>query len=415
MKKYIFLFVGVGLVGGGQIYIKNKAQYLEKQGYGVYVLYFHYHKEISIKYLERFKEGYFPDLGLNYLCLTYGRKKDNLNKMIEYIDFNNGDEVTIESNSVLVSLWGEELAKYTNGKHVIFSVSERNTVSDSLVKYLEFKYLRKELAAIKAEFFSELYKKSKVVPNNGVKKLIAFLGDPVEDYEEPIINNLELKEKNICILGRMEKNYVKYSCMELAQYIAKYPGVNFAITIIGTVDKTVAAQIKKMFQSYTNVNINILNAMHPIPKKIFSMFDLFIGGAGCASLPYRQGALTLCVDVNEGKPLGFMGYDVLTSFEKNTAAKEFGFYLDEALFCRTYEERKKETQKFTTQKECFSEHDNFIKNSEAKKEYFSFKNITAAPKEYIITFFRVTLGVKNYRRLHKLFTQTKDLMKKIVK
>jgi len=415
MKKYVFVSVAIGIVGGGQMYIKNKAQYMEKMGYEVYVLYFYYHKEITIKYLERFREGYFPDLELNFLCLSHRRRNGNLTKILKYINYNSEDEVIVECNSVLPSLWGEEIAKRTNGKNIIFSLDEKNRVSEPLIEYLDFKYLRKELSGIKTEFFTELYKKSKVVPDNGVTKLIAFLGDPVEDYEEPAINNLELKEKNICILGRMRKHYVLYSCKELVKYVAEYPEVDFTVTIIGSAEKNVLAQINTMFQSCTNVSLNILDAMHPMPKKIFSMFDLIIGGAGCASLSYRQGALTLCVDVREDKASGFMGYDVFSSLEKKTDTKEFGFYLDEALFTKKYKERKCDVQKYTTEEECFASHINFVKDSEAEKAYFSFENSNFPPKEHIVTFLRAAFGAKNIRKLHSLFTRAKRFMQKILK
>lgn len=399
MKKYVIINSGIDGIGGGQIYTKNKGQYLEEKGYDVFVIHYHNDKDISIRYLEKFENGYFSELELNFLCVPKKRIKKCIDKMLEYINYNVGDEVIVESNALGLSLWGEELAKRVNGKHIIFSVSEKNVVDQSNLKYTEFKFLRGELATINVQTFSDLYIKSKVVPECGVKKLIAYLGDPVEEYVCPEIDNLELKDKNICIIGRMFKSYVMFSSKKISEYVGRYPENSFSLTIIGMKDEGVISQIKNLFAKHNNVTVNFIDSLSPIPKKVFSMFDLIIGSSGCASLPYRQGALTLCIDIHEDRALGFMGYDVVKSLGENPDAKDFHEYLDEALFTKEYVNREYTEASYPTKEECFAAHDEFFGKSESTKEYFDFNKCTVSKKEKVKTRLYLIFGIKRANKI----------------
>lgn len=401
MKKYILINVGINGIGGGQIYAKNKLQYMEEKGYSVFSLFCHYSMDISIEYLQKFKNGYFPELELNLACLSKKRIAKIINKILQYISYNDGDEVVVESNEMLLSMWGEELAKHVNGKHFIFSVAEKPKVDESNIKYVEFKYLRGELSTINTKSFGNLYKKSNIVPDCGVKKLTAFLGDPVKEYDAPEIDNLKLKDKNICIFGRMSKPYVMYSCTKISEYVTKYPQVNFSLTVIGMKNEEVASKINNLFTNRANVQVEFIDSLSPVPKKVFSMFDLIIGASGCASLPYRQGALTLCIDANTNKVLGLMGYDIEKPFSENPSAKTTEEYFDEVLFTKDYQNREYKKPFIPTRDGCFAEHDDFIDKSDKVKEYFDFGKCSVSKKEKIKTVLYLIFGIKRVNALLK--------------
>ena len=394
MKKYVIVNYGINGVGGGQIYTKNKAMYMEEKGFEVFVLFCHNDMDIPIKYLKKFKDGHFPEIEFNIACFSKKRIKKIITEILEYINYNEGDEVFIESNAVEVSMWGEELAKRVNGKHIVFSVSEKNKIDSSNLEYVEFKYQRGELSAINKNTFVELYNRSNVVPNCGVKKLTAFLGDPVEEYDAPEIDNLKLKDKNICVFGRMSKPYVIFSCKKLSEYVVRYPETDFSITMLGMKNDNVISQIKGLFADCTNVQTNFVDSLTPVPKKVFSIFDLIIGSSGCASFPYRQGALTLCMDIHNNRALGLMGYDIGKSICENPDAKEFEEYIDEALFTKTYVDRVYTEPDFPSMEECFAEHEEFINESAKTKEYFDFSKCTVSKKEKIKTVLCLIFGVK---------------------
>ena len=400
MKKYILITFGINGIGGGQLYAKNKAQYMEENGHEVFILY--YHKGcISINYLEKFKNGHFTELELNLLCLSQGRIKKTIKKILEYISYKNDDEIIVESNVLALSMWGEELAKEVKGKHIIFSLSEKNRVDASNLEYAEFKYLRGELATINEKTFVDLYEKSSIVPEGGVKKLAAFLGDPVDEYESSEIENLDLKDKNICVLGRMSKPYVIYSCKKISEYVTQYPAIQFSLTVIGMKNEEIISQIDSLFAGCDNVQVNFVDSLSPIPKKVFRMFDLIIGGSGCASLPYRQGALTLCIDVHTDKALGLMGYDLTKALNGNPAAKDFEEYLDDALFTEEYRNRKYTEPNYPTKEECFALHEDFCANSDETKEYFDFSKCAVSKKEKIKTLLYLMFGVKRVNNILK--------------
>ena len=54
MRKYIFFSTCVSGIGGGQLYIKNKAKYLSNKGYEVFAICYHGNKQKKIDFLKHY-------------------------------------------------------------------------------------------------------------------------------------------------------------------------------------------------------------------------------------------------------------------------------------------------------------------------------------------------------------------------
>lgn len=338
-KKYLIFNLCINTVGGSQFYVLNKARYMESLGYETYIFSCH-DREIVIPGLRKYK-GLIID-SLEYYPSYFNRKKQEavINRVLRLADITSHDDVVIESTRGSLSVWAEMVAERCNGKHYFFSISEKNEVFPSIVPFFEFKHSRGELFTISAKTFLGLYAQSSIIKENDIPVLSASMGELVADYPCEIIDKMPLCDRSICIIGRLAKSYMPCAAQGVGAFCRTHPETSFCVAVIGDVNGENASKsievIRSALGDMPNVTLVVTGALTPLPQKMFSNFDLFIGGAGCATLPYRNGSLTLGMSVIDGKALGLMGYDVTTTFTTESPNRDMVSILEDALFTRKY-------------------------------------------------------------------------------
>ncbi|MBE5754584.1 MAG: glycosyltransferase family 4 protein [Clostridiales bacterium] len=395
MRKYIFLSTVVSGIGGGQIYAKNKAKYLLNKGYEVLAISYHGDKNENIDFLKQYVFAEIEHLPSAY---SVSKQRKIIDKIIFCIHPNSNDEIVIESNNMLCALWAEMIAERLKCKHIIFSISERNAVNDDMAKFLEFKFNRGELATIAPRTFSELFEKSSVVKNETIPVMNAFLGDNIADYYDERLDLIQKKEFNFCIIGRAGKSYVKFACEQIVEYCKKHPQMSFSLGLVSKFeDEKETLEMNRKFTQVKNLTVYQLGYFSPMPKKLFSIFDLYIGGAGCASLCYRQKCLTLALDMSDSMPLGLMGYDVLKTSDYALKGITYENCFDSVIFTKEYQQKEYIPAIRRTSEEAFAVHDAFLNASVNDKYYFKVSNIKASIKAKIKANFPFL--IKIYRRI----------------
>lgn len=387
MKKYVFLSCCVFGIGGGQQYVSNKAEYLIQKEYKVYSISSSipcYRNRIEYSGLTRVENSVLDEMSHYPEAYPYIKREKIIKKAIRTFSFEENDEVIIESNSLLCATWGEKIAERIKCKHIIFSISENNPTNEYLQGFLEFKFKRGELATIGVRTFQELTSKSTVVTDQNLPVLRAYLGDNISDEGDDRLENIERSDCNICIMGRGGKRYVEYSCLALAEFCYKHSDVSFTVGLVSEFDDKDKEQIiREQFEKADNVKVYYLGYFSPIPKKIFEMFDLYIGGAGCAALPYRQNVLTLAMDLHNDRPLGFMGYDVYKTIGVSREDADIEAYLKDAFFEKEYLKKEYKPCEVVSAADAFSYHDQFVENSCKEKLYYTKKNKNITIKDRI--------------------------------
>ncbi len=380
MKKYLFLSTTIGALGGGQLYVANKVKYLEKLGYKVFV--FTYYKElIVIPSLTKYQKLIIPEL--EFIPQIYFKKKVShiVNKILEKIDFYFTDDVIIESNRLDMSLWGELVARNTNGKHFIFSISERNIVKPYLLTYLEFKYSRSEIATINPDYFKELYNLSHKISYGSIPKFIAYMGEQTLEYHLPALDNIRLFDKNVCLIGRDSKAYMEYACLQLSKFAMNHPETKFSITIISSLNAK--KRFGKFFINHKNIELNFLGELYPIPLSVFKMFDLYIAGAGSAFLAYSKNALTLSINVQKDEPIGLMGYEKIPSHCGIDGGLDIQLILEDVLYIKKYQNYKFTPSPVVYSSSVYDKHIELLKKSSMYKEFYRIQDIKLPIKAYI--------------------------------
>jgi hypothetical protein len=104
---------------------------------------------------------------------------------MNFIEFNQNDEVFIESTDMWLSMWGELLAKEMSAINFSYLLhSHIENISSSVQKYFDFKYRQQLLAGMSELTLPELFNGYVKIPNDDVRRIYAV---PKDSYQMRII------------------------------------------------------------------------------------------------------------------------------------------------------------------------------------------------------------------------------------
>lgn len=413
MRKIYVILTGIIYdIGGGQIYVNNKRDYLQKKGWEVHIFSYRYGKAIRINELNQYKNNIFRELKYPPCLLSEKSRIKFINYIIGKIEnevkINTHDEIIIESNTISVSMWGELIANKLNCKHISYLLYERfPKFSLSILKYLDFKHKRKELAGIIPESLNKLFNGYKTLPDDEKYYLKACVGNVVGDVDEQLVDNLTPLDFNIGCLSRLEKPFIMTLIRNIVTFANKYQGKKILLLFIGdSSNEIVKKNIITKFRSVKNVELVMLGAMYPVPKKIFSRMDIFFASAGAASICAHYGALTASIDVNTHKPIGYLGYDTdQTLYGDPNSNKSIFSVIEDILIKKNIPSRDNNYRfELIDYQLEFDKHMQFIASSDQNKKYYLGVSIAATNRKYfILKTLSKFIGFRGCIVLHRLY------------
>lgn len=425
MRKIYIILTGIIYdIGGGQIYINNKREYLEKKNWEVHIFSYRYGKTIRINELKKYEKNvnralkYPPGLLSN----------NDRNRLIDTIIFRVGlkpgveklyNEIVIESNTIPISMWGELIAEKLNCKHIIYLLYEHfPKFSTSVLQYLDYKHNRKELAGITPESLSALFDGFKILGDDEKIQLKACVGDVVrEGIIEKKIDDLNSLDFNIGCISRIEKPFVNTLIQDVTFFADKNPQKKILLLIIGDAPKEkIKRNIRKKIKPFSNINLVMTGALFPIPKKIFYQMDIFFACAGAARLCAHHGALTASIDVNTHKSIGYLGYDTDKTIygNPNSPQKSVFSVLEDVLIKKKLPQKKDRNfdLKLIDFRSEYANHMQFIASSDKEKKYYKQIPKVAVRGQYLIVkILSKVFGVKVCAMIDSLYYQVKMFVK----
>lgn len=401
-------------VGGAQIYLRNKSKYLNEKGWTVSII------SVSsglvlLEGLEKYKAGVIE--GLIVAPSFYTRKKqlELLGRLERSIPSEKSKRVIIESHTLSLSIWGEMLAKSLGGKHFIYLLSEQfnGNLTEETHAFLDFKHKRRELAGIDVSSLEVLFKNYKELKPDESYSLKAACTNVVEDVENSIIDSIRRSDIMIGSIGRLEKGYVRALTKNSIAFANSNPTRRVSLVLVGgTRDEKVARELRKITSPCSNLDLIITGFMYPIPRKLFSLVDIFVSGAGSARVSTAEGVLTMTVDVNTGKPIGLLGYDTnSTLYSDKEQTKSIAEMLQEVLIEKEMHKKKipmKYEQTIPDFRQRYAEHMDFVERSEQEKEYYPVDKIKLVDKRGSMKklLFK-TLGRTGYEKVVSIYARLK--------
>jgi hypothetical protein len=328
MKSYIFLTSKIGGIGGSQLYLRNKIEFLENHGWATFII---YTNEVSIE-IKELKEAqgliYFPEFRYHPASFSKRGQLELVGRLYKMLDadnsFNIAEQIIVETHFVNQSLWGDLLSKSIGAKHLIYLLSDRSlTLRKEDQDFFHFKLKNQGLAIINERVFPRLfpnlmdsYNPKNVVLNAGI------LHNSMKSVPHETIDQQDRKDVNIGCIARLDKPFVNILFHQVVDFANLNPGKSILFLLIGSSDNGILEEDFEQRASVIN-NLTYINvtSTYPIPRQIISFIDVFISSAGGASVCAYEGALTLAIDVMSAKPIGFLGIDAENSLFSSEDSK----------------------------------------------------------------------------------------------
>lgn len=406
MKTYIVICGFADVVAGGPIYYANKVRYMEQLGWRVIVIPTNKGEKVLVRGMEKFLGPYVPFILDN--PNEYNRKQRE--RLVDYLESfvpKDRGKTIIETGTDYTNYWGEALAERIHAKHIVIFLDEQNSrVTERVIDFYKYKYDRHELACITKPVMQNLFKDYMALDLNECFALRCTCTNVLDDYEHKINSLIPKSDYNIGYIGRLEKPFFSIIVDEFINFCKKNGEKKITVVFFGGAfeQKTVDA-LEYKFKLLRNVQIFITGYLFPLPIAALRKMDVFVSGAGSASVAAKAGVLSIHIDMLSFQPSGIMlDYEYL-NYAKCPYGETICDYLDWILVRKEpklplpLEVNYKKDWDFVC--ECFEEHLKFIEQSSSELAYYDLSKLGISSKQKMRKIFRSILGFKLYNSLRK--------------
>ena len=380
-KIYVIFGGGIVTVGGMQMYIAGKSQYLENLGWEVHVFAMDSRNNTSAipaltKYLKKGGDMYF--IGTPPYKLKKYEQEFCLNVMLQRLNLTNPQdcEIIIESLDDKLAYWAELLASVIGARHFFVACNEvyrptptlpNKTYGDNL-DFFYFKWKRNELVArdtVLLKLFNGY--KNVTAPKYDMPHTVQEM-NPVQDVDFPI-EKITKADWNICHIGRAVKDYVPYVIQGVGELAKRHRDKKINFIMVGNADSRIEL-MRQTFKDTPNVAVTLLGDLVPIPRSLFSKIDVVCGISQSARFAANEGVLTICANVNDhSRTAGVLGYDTDQQiFGEGTFS--YVEALENVLVKNLYDGRKYVLPKLEPAEKFYEKFWTIVKNAATSKEYY---------------------------------------------
>lgn len=293
-RKYVLIGPARG-IGGWQLYIDARCNQLLKRGEDLFLIYDGQvgGKIVKLQNIERTKK---IDI-LMEEPYWYSKKyvKKQINNIIKFIGYKDGDEVFIESTSMIYSFWGELLAEVVHGQnfsYILHSYTRGKPLAWK--KFFSYKYDQDLIAGQTDNTLPELFEGYRSIPKEDNRTILAAWGSPMcrerEDCKEHIQYLRGLKDKGYKLIGYfgvLRKVHFISLCDTVEKYARNHKETNFCFVVIGSSGTELELEEKRIDEINERKTANCtaynIPELYPVPKEIFEMLDVCLGSFSSAS------------------------------------------------------------------------------------------------------------------------------------
>ena len=310
MKLYIFLTNTLSGVGGGQLYLADKATRLEEDGWKVRIIY--YRKgEIVIPALKKFKDGLLPELSYSFPATPLRLRRRTASFILGYDTDSVGEletyeSIVIESFNYQTALWGEYVARVCRGVHLFYLLTELWKESTPQQRdFLRFKMHDRLLYAITVESIPPLLPET-----DGSDTQLTALGCGVNPPDASIpgewLDGFDRDRFTILVVSRLEKQYIPAVLKSITEFCQAHSDKKFNMILIGdgAAPDSIHRIRKHIVSKVSNLSLYTSGFLYPIPAVVFEYSDVALESAGSARVTADNGVTTISIDANDCKGIG---------------------------------------------------------------------------------------------------------------
>lgn len=304
-RLYVFLTNTLGGCSGGAVYVRNKVEWLQKEGWSVEV----YDSggqtrdEVLFKELKPFDKNHIYELYYHPSLFTRTRRETVINKISRCSC--EASTIVIESNTIILAEWGEIIASKVKAKHLVYLIQENLVIqSENQYVFMKYKADYNELFSINPQAYKLLFSRFGEVSSPEDHYWQAGNASPIIDMASKI-DSLPPADITISHFGR-KKDYFNYMVREVSKFANVYPNKKIHLLLLG-----IEYFSNKEFDLSDNLLVFPLGSINPVPSSFYEVSDVIIATAGCASMSFRYGARVISMDTSNDIPLGILGWTTL--------------------------------------------------------------------------------------------------------
>lgn len=390
MDRYVFLTNSIRNIGGAQLYMSRKIDWLQKAGWFVDVYYYN-EGPIVIENLKQYANNRIPELSLPYWIVS----KSKIKKITARICEGDYDKTIIESNETHLCLWGEHLAFVSGGMNVCYPLSENfPNLTDQERRFFIHKLESNLLFGITNNSIPTMLGESLMTANRQLLAIGNTEGN-VSDIDYKLENWKE--GKTIISIGRLDKPYFSSVIDGVKKITQLHRENHFNLILIGGAsDYRCEKAILDDLSSVPNLSVYHTGYINPIPRDLIKRGDVAVGSAGCVVISANEGLLTISVDAKDHKAIGIYGITTNNFVYRDTEpVVEIDNLLEDVLFHNKYNSDEMAIE--TLGETDYSQHKRIIDGYVAGEGVDISWNITT--KQKTLKAIYTTVGIKKYKYL----------------
>lgn len=344
-RIYIFLQNEIGNVGGGQLYVMRKMEYLRKHSWTPTVCFF-LDNEVVIEPLKVYADNFIREMQIPYASHTERSRKRGIANLLNAIAKVAGidgklpniadradckidektewgnihglrdavEEVAIESYSCLTLLWEEALAAELNRlgirvRPLMYNILESFPIYSPMERsLLEFKIEKDQLRSIYGELASQK------LPSADAAKIDMqgwiTQGKNVADVDCEALEYEDEGRFTMMLLGRLDKPITRPIFRGVTEFCKSHPEAKFEMLVLGGASKRGMAQkILAPLHRVGNLRVHAAGSVYPIPRCAMRLADVMIGNSGSIAECFREGVRCIVVDGRDCEGIGLYAED----------------------------------------------------------------------------------------------------------
>lgn len=300
MGTYVFLTTSIARVGGAQLYLARKSNYLAENGWNVIIV--HYLPgNVIIEFNANIKTILINELKYSPQIYSLRRIQKSLELIFPTIKTK---KLVIESHLLHLAKWGEIMAKSYSGINITYLLNEQIKLTESWdYSFLKFKLDQGLLFGITPVSLKTIFRN---LPGDApYLKAIGCSSNNVEDIPNRVMDHFSKSDWTILSIGRLEKNYIIPTFQEIVNFALKYKEKEIDVIVVGgAYKKENHDNAIELLSNAPNIKVYDIGYVWPIPFSCFVKADVAIASSGSVLLSESVGLPTIVIDANDYKPIG---------------------------------------------------------------------------------------------------------------